>query len=74
MAAYGGTASATGGGPRTGLGTALTRPQVCPQLAAMPTYEQEGKAAPSSCAFSRCPTLGPLGKYKDVSWVDSGCS
>ncbi|XP_037075720.1 helix-loop-helix protein 13-like isoform X2 [Pollicipes pollicipes] len=59
MAGYGGALSAGGGGGRAGLPGQVLRQQVfAPQLAAMPTYEQDGKETPSSCAFSRCQALG----------------
>ena len=74
MAGYG-----CGGGPsaeeapgRAGFSPVqvLRQPPLQAQLATMPTYEQAaGKEPPSSCAFSRCPTLGvaPLGESWHVA-------
>ncbi|XP_043229407.1 helix-loop-helix protein 13-like isoform X2 [Amphibalanus amphitrite] len=59
MAGYGCGPSAEAAAGRAGFG-----PGPVHQMPVMPTYEQTGgKEQPSSCAFSRCPTLGvaPLG-------------
>ena len=72
MAGYGCGPSAEAASGRAGFGAGQVlrqQQQLQSQLAGMPTYEQAaGKEPPSSCAFSRCSSLGvaPIGECHDV--------